>query len=1024
MAERQWRGSREAGAHFMKPPKQIRINEPQPGWQTPRRSGGVAAVCRCIPVGGEAVWPVVGYLLNSFTIMKTIREKRRRAGGLVNHFAAKLALVVVWATSVQVHAQNYAVIHSFWWQPNSLVIAGTTVYGAAEGGTPNNGAGLLFKLGLDGSDYQVLKYFKNLEGYHPGALVSSGTTLYGAAQSGGISGGGTVFRINADGTDFTLLRSLGGSEGVNPTRLVVLGNALYGAASAGGISNYGTIFRLNGDGTGFEVLKQFTGMDGKWPWSLVASGTTLYGATYGGGVSNYGTVFRLELEPGGSGFAVLKDFTGGLDGNSPNSLALSGTTLYGTTYYGGSFSLGNIFRMGVDGSGYTSLLSLNDVGTGYGSISVVSNGVLYGRGQYGGTIFQLNTDGTGYQAIGTGLGSSIGPLVLSGSTLYGAGDYTASGITYYDVFAMGLPSDTPAIFLAPQSQVVEVGGQVSFQVGASGEPPLFYTWYGSGGEPITSATNAFLRLTNVQPLDAGAYRVAVENAHGSLTSSPVMLNVVSPGTVPVTLCSEAALRAALKGTNPVTFACDGTLLLGGTIAVNRDTILDGGGHQVTISGGNVVPLFTVTSNATLCLLNLTMASGVSAGGLGGGAIYCEGTVNATNCTFAGNSAWGAPPPSQLGANGSNERGGAILNLGTLNLAQCSFLQNLAVGGSGQEGVPASAIPGTPKDGGPGGGGGSGLGGAIGNLGTLCCIASLFASNSVVGGNGGVGGAGQSIPCVNPGNGGPGGAGGNAWGEGLHSTGSAVLVNCTIAGNSGSGGLGGSGGPGGFSSCHGLSLWGAPGSPGGSGSARDGMYVGDGLCGMTNCTVARNQAGGIQISGGTAAVLSTLLATNGSNCIGLLTDLGYNLSSDGSSLFTNVGSLNYTDPLLAPLGKNGGPTLTMALLPGSPAIDAGDTVAPPSTDQRGFPRPAGAAADIGAFEYGSIVPSLTIGRADGAGLNILGRGNPGRLCRLLASPDMWSWVAIGTNQIGANGTTLFYDTAAPGRVCRYYRLAMP
>ena len=55
----------------------------------------------------------------------------------------------------------------------------------------------------------------------------------------------------------------------------------------------------------------------------------------------------------------------------------------------------------------------------------------------------------------------------------------------------------------------------------------------------------------------------------------------------------------------------------------------------------------------------------------------------------------------------------------------------------------------------------------------------------------------------------------------------------------------------------------------------------------------------------------------------------------------------TDPLLGPLANNGGPTQTMALLPGSPAIDAGVTVAGVTTDQRGVLRPQGFAPDIGA-----------------------------------------------------------------------------
>src|SRR5260370_1312301 len=55
-----------------------------------------------------------------------------------------------------------------------------------------------------------------------------------------------------------------------------------------------------------------------------------------------------------------------------------------------------------------------------------------------------------------------------------------------------------------------------------------------------------------------------------------------------------------------------------------------------------------------------------------------------------------------------------------------------------------------------------------------------------------------------------------------------------------------------------------------------------------------------------------------------------------------------NPLLGALQDNGGPTPTMALLTGSPAVDAGDdTLTDP--DQRGFPRPSGSHVDIGAFE---------------------------------------------------------------------------
>ena len=88
--------------------------------------------------------------------------------------------------------------------------------------------------------------------------------------------------------------------------------------------------------------------------------------------------------------------------------------------------------------------------------------------------------------------------------------------------------------------------------------------------------------------------------------------------------------------------------------------------------------------------------------------------------------------------------------------------------------------------------------------------------------------------------------------------------------------------------------------------------------------------------------------------GTVTSLGYNLTSDdGGGYLTGPGDQINTDPLLGPLQDNGGPTLTHALLPGSPAIDAGDPnfTPPSSNDQRGchFDRVFNGRIDIGSFE---------------------------------------------------------------------------
>ena len=86
-------------------------------------------------------------------------------------------------------------------------------------------------------------------------------------------------------------------------------------------------------------------------------------------------------------------------------------------------------------------------------------------------------------------------------------------------------------------------------------------------------------------------------------------------------------------------------------------------------------------------------------------------------------------------------------------------------------------------------------------------------------------------------------------------------------------------------------------------------------------------------------------------------MGHNLASDASCAFGGTGDLNSTNLLLDPLANNGGSTMTHALLPGSPAIDAVPLAScTVSTDQRGESRPQGAACDIGAFE---LVQVLTV-----------------------------------------------------------------
>jgi hypothetical protein len=176
-------------------------------------------------------------------------------------------------------------------------------------------------------------------------------------------------------------------------------------------------------------------------------------------------------------------------------------------------------------------------------------------------------------------------------------------------------------------------------------------------------------------------------------------------------------------------------------------------------------------------------------------------------------------------------------------------------------------------------------------------------------------------------------------------------------------------------------------PAGNGQG-GGLYIAGGSVSINNSTLDDNEAvggaatlpgiggagygGGIDNAAGPGALqlYDTILADNSTSTEdpdldGFVDSLGYNLfgnSSGGSGFAAN--DLVNVNPQLGPLQNNGGPTQTMALLPGSPAIDAGDNANAPAYDQRGpgFSRIINGTIDIGAFEVQSSsnqADSLTV-----------------------------------------------------------------
>ena len=221
-----------------------------------------------------------------------------------------------------------------------------------------------------------------------------------------------------------------------------------------------------------------------------------------------------------------------------------------------------------------------------------------------------------------------------------------------------------------------------------------------------------------------------------------------------------------------------------------------------------------------------------------------------------------------------------------------------------------------------------------------------------------------------------GVGGGIFNDVSFSNGTLEVLNCTIGGNSAGDNGGGIYNYGGSRTATlkvlNSTLSGNSAHFYGGGIYNLSAYGGSSPLDIFHSTFSDNSAfqgpsGGIANFSGTVQLGSTILnASSISNGSGTITSLGYNLSSDNAGGFlTATGDQINTTPLLGPLQDNGGPTLTHALLTGSPAVDTGDPNFDPNAfnppmlnDQRGagYDRVAHGRVDIGAFEVQIVTPN--------------------------------------------------------------------
>jgi hypothetical protein len=101
-----------------------------------------------------------------------------------------------------------------------------------------------------------------------------------------------------------------------------------------------------------------------------------------------------------------------------------------------------------------------------------------------------------------------------------------TNVSPYIAEAILLPS-VPTISMPQQTQTAEAGATVHLAVDTAGDPPPAYQWY-LNGTNLLGCIGTNLELTNILFLQSGTYTVVVTNAHGAVTSAPVMVNVIPP----------------------------------------------------------------------------------------------------------------------------------------------------------------------------------------------------------------------------------------------------------------------------------------------------------------------------------------------------------------------------------------------------------------------------------------------------------------------------------------------------------------
>jgi uncharacterized repeat protein (TIGR03803 family) len=243
----------------------------------------------------------------------------------------------------------------------------------------------LYRLTPSG-DYKVLRVFRSNLSFEGRPVQGPDGLLYFRGYQGGRHGGG-IFSSTLDGQVRLIHQFDADKEGYWIGSGLILGpdGKLYGATSVGGPMDAGTIYRISTSGE-FEIVAPIDPAKCLYPVAeLLAYQGNIYGMCELGGSQGQGSVFRVTTD---GTFTTLHNFGRDRDGREPSGgLAPDPVTgaLVGTTNDGGRKGEGALFRIAIDGSGYTRLINFDNHGSHpSGTPFLADDGYWYGTTKYGG----------------------------------------------------------------------------------------------------------------------------------------------------------------------------------------------------------------------------------------------------------------------------------------------------------------------------------------------------------------------------------------------------------------------------------------------------------------------------------------------------------------------------------------------------------------------------------------------------------------------------------------------------------------